>query len=228
MEPNKCPACGGLNGGHANRRCSLMTLEYAQQEIINVEQKWIQLCIDANRQHQQSFARIKKELAFYQGKVAALKAENNKLRKKQYSKANAELQAKCDRYEAALKEIVERVPYIDNASRIAKKALSAGEGEKEAVKDIEYMPILSAELNEKEYRGMNNVPIRVPMHLLNEQQAYSNHGQSLARLKERGGLSIRESLLLITRQHWLYYKGMEAKKAVAMLNDLINQKEDKQ
>lgn len=132
------------------------------------------------------------------------------------------LQAKCDRYEAALNDIANGKIV---AVMIAAKALSEGEG-KNPVKEIEYMPILTAELREKEYADMNDVPLRVPMHLLNEVQAGSNHGQTLARLKERGGISIREALSLITCRRWSYYRGLPAKEAVAMLNDLINQKED--
>lgn len=143
-----------------------------------------------------------------------------------------EAQARCDRYEQALKDI-ELVGHggtpfsIAECKRIASKAL-AWDGEKQVEKAIEYMPILSAELNEREYKGVADVPVRVPMHLLNENQAQSNHDQSLARLKERGGISIREALCLINGYHWSYYKGMDAKKAVCMLNELINQKEDKQ
>lgn len=146
----------------------------------------------------------------------------------------AALQAKCERYEQALKEIKQLEHNADETmaalvmvSDIVSEAL-AGDGEKEVEKAIEYMPILSAELNEREYKGVADVPVRVPMHLLNENQAQSNHDQSLARLKERGGISIREALCLINGYHWSYYKGMDAKKAVCMLNELINQKEDKQ
>jgi hypothetical protein len=76
-----CPECGGLNGGHGNRRCSLMTLEYAQQEIINVEQKWIKINAGQCAINNSVVDRLKKLITFTQGKVAVLKAENNKLRK---------------------------------------------------------------------------------------------------------------------------------------------------
>jgi hypothetical protein len=169
----KCPECGGLNGGHGNRRCSLMTLEYAQQEIINVEQKWIQICVDNNRRHQKSFDRLKKDLTFFQSKVAALKVENNKLRKRATEYAtklllveqeigilkrsisthqrsyNAlsiqkdELETKCERYENLIQNILDyigeckgstisvenRITAIENT---LSRALSAGEGEREA------------------------------------------------------------------------------------------------
>lgn len=41
---------------------------------------------------------------------------------------------------------------------------------------------------------LNNVPEKVPIGLLNEQQAQSNHSQSLKRLNERGGLGVLEIL----------------------------------
>jgi hypothetical protein len=44
----------------------------------------------------------------------------------------------------------------------------------------EHMPILGTVL-------------LLPMRLLNEQQAQANHGQSLARLAQRGGLSLAEA-----------------------------------
>lgn len=84
---------------------------------------------------------------------------------------------------------------------------------------IEYMPILSAEL--RELKDIANVPMRVPMHLLNERQAYSNHGQSLQRLKERGGLSVKEAISLITLKNWGYYRGIPMNEAVLLLNELI-------
>lgn len=85
MEEKKygtCPECGGLNLGHGDRRCSLMTLEYAQQEIINVEQKWIKVVATMNKNKDIVFNRLKKLIHFNQGKAAILKAENNRLRKK--------------------------------------------------------------------------------------------------------------------------------------------------
>ncbi len=77
-----CPECGGLRGGHGNRRCSLMTLEYAQQEIINVEQRWIKLNVMTSSNWQKDRDKLKKQIDFYQSKVAVLKHENNQLRKK--------------------------------------------------------------------------------------------------------------------------------------------------
>lgn len=42
----------------------------------------------------------------------------------------------------------------------------------------------------------------VHMELLSEQQAQKNHGQSLDRLAERGGLSLCEALALVERRRW--------------------------
>lgn len=123
----------------------------------------------------------------------------------------------------ALELAKSKLNWVENADaiEILRNAIKQWKGEKEVgpVKEIEYMPILSAELSE--LKGIPNVPIQVPMHLLNEEQAFSNHGQSLRRLKERGGLSVRESLSLITRQHWRYYSYLDNKKAVVMLNEII-------
>lgn len=43
-------------------------------------------------------------------------------------------------------------------------------------------------------KGLNNVPASIPMEMLSEGRAQSAHGQSLARLNERGGLGINEML----------------------------------
>ena len=83
-----CPECGGLRGGHGNRRCPLMTLEYAQQEIINVEQRWIRLNGKIGSNWQKDKNKLKKQISFYQGKVAVLKHENNTLRKKLFPKGS--------------------------------------------------------------------------------------------------------------------------------------------
>lgn len=78
----RCPECGGLRGGHSNRRCSLMTLGYAQQEIINVEQRWIKLTCRQSSVFQKEYDRLKKSISNIQGKISVLKHENNQLRKK--------------------------------------------------------------------------------------------------------------------------------------------------
>lgn len=42
----------------------------------------------------------------------------------------------------------------------------------------------------------------IPMALLDERHAKVNHGQSLARLKERGGLSLCEASAIVERKPW--------------------------
>ena len=60
--------------------------------------------------------------------------------------------------------------------------------------------------------------LALPMGLLNEQQAQRNHGQSLARLAERGGLGPSEALAVAERrqyQHRDFVKALEALVALA-------------
>lgn len=57
------------------------------------------------------------------------------------------------------------------------------------VRPLEWMPILG-------------FPIAVRAALLNERQAMVNHGQTLARLAERGGLSLEEAAALALRRKW--------------------------
>jgi hypothetical protein len=53
--------------------------------------------------------------------------------------------------------------------------------------------------------------LRVSFDLLSEQQAQRNHGQSLKRLAERGGLSPCEVLALHEQRSW---RGMDADEAL--------------
>lgn len=75
-----CPECGGLNGGHSSYKCPKMTLEEAQNKIIEVEQRWIKVNSRMAAGNQKSFSRLKTAIIFYQGKYTLLKVENNKLR----------------------------------------------------------------------------------------------------------------------------------------------------
>jgi predicted RNase H-like nuclease (RuvC/YqgF family) len=59
-----------------------MNLEYAQQEIINVEQRWIKIQSETISNWQKDKARLKSKIDFFQSKLAALKHENNQLRRK--------------------------------------------------------------------------------------------------------------------------------------------------
>lgn len=58
-----------------------MTLEYAQQEIINVEQKWIKVNSEQSKHFCNARDRLINAVSAGQGKIAVLKHENNKLRK---------------------------------------------------------------------------------------------------------------------------------------------------
>jgi hypothetical protein len=59
------------------------------------------------------------------------------------------------------------------------------------------------------------------MHLLDEGQDQRNHSQSLNRLKERGGLSVREILAIVGKKNWSYYGNLEWNEAIKMLNEII-------
>lgn len=67
-------------------------------------------------------------------------------------------------------------------------------------------------------RNVKGCPESVPMGLLNEAQAYSNHGQTLKRLAERGGLSIREMLAVINRRPYNSLERLSDDQALAQLN----------
>jgi hypothetical protein len=139
------------------------------------------------------------------------------------------LQAKCERYEQALKEIKQLEHNADETmaalvmvSDIVSEAL-AGDGEnKEPEKEIEYMPVHPEDARKP------NCPKQFPMHLLNEAKAQSNHSQSLKRLKERGGLSVAEILAIVGNKPWNYYGCLKWEDKLKMLNELLNQKEDGQ
>lgn len=91
------------------------------------------------------------------------------------------------------------------------------EGGKEIkpVKEIEYMPIHPDDARKFD------CPTQFPMHLLSDGRAQSNHGQTLKRLKERGGLSVREILAIVGNKGWNYYGGLQWPEAIKMLNDIL-------
>jgi hypothetical protein len=117
-DTGKCPECGGLNGGHGNRFCSRMTLAYAQQEIINTEQKWIAVNAMSGCNYQRMRDRLKKLITFWIGKAAILKEENNKLRNKLYGKDQAattsKLQHLRDWKESAMALFKQIDEYVDH------------------------------------------------------------------------------------------------------------------
>ena len=60
--------------------------------------------------------------------------------------------------------------------------------------------------------------LAVRMDLLNEQWAQKNHGQSLERLAERGGLSVEEALAIAERRQWSAQRQeFESFRALALL-----------
>lgn len=88
-------------------------------------------------------------------------------------------------------------------------------------KQIEYMPIHPDDLKKP------GCPKEFPMHLLNEEQAMKNHGQTLRRLKERGGLGVFEILAIVNKRRWNHYHGLKWPEALQMLNDLLTPQNDK-
>ena len=69
-------------------------------------------------------------------------------------------------------------------------------------------------------KTLTNVPKEVPDSLLNEEQAQINHGQTLHRLNERGGLGVTEILANIKHDKMLAFKE-ETQADVDELNALI-------
>ena len=67
--------------------------------------------------------------------------------------------------------------------------------------------------------GLINVPKEVPDTILTEEWAQRNHGQTLKRLNERGGMGILEMLDNIHKRGLSYRK--ETQKDVDELNELI-------
>lgn len=87
--------------------------------------------------------------------------------------------------------------------------------EVDPVKEIEYMPIHPEDARKP------GCPKLFPMHLLSEEQAMSNHGQSLKRLKERGGLGVVELLAVYHREKWNHYGNLKWEQALKMLNEIL-------
>lgn len=81
---------------------------------------------------------------------------------------------------------------------------------------IEYMPVHPEDARKP------GCPAQFPMHLLNADQAFSNHGQTLQRLKERGGLGVAEILAVVNRKSWSYYGKLKWEEALKMLNEILN------
>lgn len=98
---------------------------------------------------------------------------------------------------------------------IIRNALAKWKGEVEQAKPIEYMPIHPDDARKFD------CPKQFPMHLLDEGQAFSNHSQSLKRIKERGGLSVHEMIAVANKKPWSYYSKLPWDEALKMLNDIV-------
>jgi hypothetical protein len=74
---------------------------------------------------------------------------------------------------------------------------------------------------EREAWEAAGVPVAVPWSLLapHEAQAYRNHGQTLARLAERGGLDVTEMIAVIEGKRW--NERPSEKAAIARLLELL-------
>ncbi len=83
--------------------------------------------------------------------------------------------------------------------------------------NMETMKVHSTCLRNK---NLKNVPCDIPMELLNEEQAQINHGQSLKRLNERGGLGIAEILSNIKKDKSIY-REEETQEMVDELNEIV-------
>jgi len=67
------------------------------------------------------------------------------------------------------------------------------------------------------YMPLMHTGLAIRMDLLNERQAQINHGQTLQRLAERGGLSPCEALAIAERREWRKRGLEDALKALAAL-----------
>ena len=61
-------------------------------------------------------------------------------------------------------------------------------------------------------------PLAVDIRNLSDRQAHRNHNQSLQRLAERGGLSLREALALMNEKKWQFYRDSATTAALLLLH----------
>jgi hypothetical protein len=81
--------------------------------------------------------------------------------------------------------------------------------------EIEYMPTVRGSRPD----GLLMYPDKIPMGLLSEEGALRNHGQSLSRLKQRGGLGVKEALNIIDSRGSAF--SQETQEDVDRLNKII-------
>lgn len=66
------------------------------------------------------------------------------------------------------------------------------------------------------------VPADIPMSLLDANQAIVNHGQTLVRLEERGGITVREALCLIDKKAPWEYSNLTLQVVLIMFRERLN------
>lgn len=77
---NRCSDCGALSGHHP--LCKLAPVEFKAAECERYYRAWL----DNDKAFRSILARCKKDIAFWQGKHAMLRHENNRLRNKIHAK----------------------------------------------------------------------------------------------------------------------------------------------
>lgn len=85
-------------------------------------------------------------------------------------------------------------------------------------------PILYGPGSEKPHKHPT-WPLTVPWAVVepHEAQARSNHGQTLRRLAERGGLCLQEMVAVLADKEWRVVKHLSDDQAAAHINDLVRQ-----
>ncbi len=88
------------------------------------------------------------------------------------------------------------------------------------------MKVISSCLKQLTQKGLINIPLEVPNELLNEDWAITNHGQTLARLDERGGMDITEIWLNILSMNLDFMDKGTTQRRIDVLNILIKNFKD--
>jgi hypothetical protein len=137
----------------------------------------------------------------------------------QWAAAEVQLEKMAKALEETIAIAYPNVPVLKKASQVLTDYNNYKNGKdgnvNQSVKTIEYMPVHPEDARKPD------CPKQFPMHLLDEGQAQRNHSQSLNRLKERGGLSVREILAIVGKKSWSYYANLDWDKALKMLNEII-------
>jgi hypothetical protein len=74
-------------------------------------------------------------------------------------------------------------------------------------------------MTQPEYMPLMRTGLAIRMDLLDEKQAQRNHGQTLCRLRERGGLSPCEALAIAERREWKRMPFVDCIRALQALAD---------